>query len=197
MPTPDLGGLLTKPTRPAPSISRPAEPDDSAQPVGNEETEPAVRQPVGDRRDADRPSALGGRARQRSARKDIEVEARPADSPVVERQYLRSIALYLPRSQHRRVAVEAQARGVTRTALMLAAINTAHQQLGVALAVSDPTDPTELFDIPQQQQPREPSTATTMRVTDRQLAALKALVNQHATSRSRLISVALDLYLNG
>src|SRR5664279_979444 len=44
---------------------------------------------------------------------------RPDDS-APRRQYLRSIAVYLPRSTHQAVAQKAEAAGTTRTALILA-----------------------------------------------------------------------------
>jgi predicted transcriptional regulator len=106
------------------------------------------------------------------------------------------MSIYLPRSLHQRLGERAEAEGSTRTALILIAINRTHDTIGSAL---DPRpaggDGADLFDIPQRTARKEPSVETTIRVTDRQLAAIDNLATDHGANRSRLISAALQMYL--
>ena len=119
--------------------------------------------------------------------------ARSAEAP--GRQYLRSMSIYLPRSLHQRLGQRADADGRTRTALILMAVNHTHDSIGTALNPESADTGSELFDIPQRTARKEPSVETTIRVTDRQLAAIDNLVAEHGANRSRLISVALQTYL--
>ncbi|MGS0688929.1 hypothetical protein ACVBEQ_27900, partial [Nakamurella sp. GG22] len=124
------------------------------------------------------------------------VSANSATAPS-GRQYLRTIALYIPRSLHRSLGERADSTGTTRTALILTAVNERHHQLPAALDTStDTTAAGDLFDIPQQRADKEPSVHTTIRVTDRQLTAIDHLVQQLDTNRSALIAAALRLHLN-
>jgi len=53
----------------------------------------------------------------------------------------------------------------------------------------------DLFAVPQNKATSEPSVQTTIRVTDAQYAAIAALVAEHHTNRSRLVTTALELHL--
>ncbi len=120
----------------------------------------------------------------------------PTVSVGEQREYLRSIALYLPRTLHQQLGTAAADVGGTRTALILGAINSTHARLGPALAAPAPTvHRDDLFVVPQNKPNSEPSVQTTIRVTDAQYAAIAALVAEHHTNRSRLIATALELHL--
>jgi hypothetical protein len=117
------------------------------------------------------------------------------DQATDQRQYLRSITVYIPRSLHQRLRTAATNQATTATALILAAINRTHGQLAQALIPAKETDGHALFDIPQVRRDSEPTMQTTIRITDRQLDAIVDLTNTHGVNRSRLIATALRLYL--
>ena len=203
MPTPDLAGLLNKPRRHHPNVTsiEPPVPATTTE-SGATEDEPAQttyqtheEAPVGDHSapppgtPARKPSPSSTRNR-RGKTMDA---ARSAEAP--GRQYLRSMSIYLPRSLHQRLGQRADADGRTRTALILMAVNHTHDSIGTALNPESADTGSELFDIPQRTARKEPSVETTIRVTDRQLAAIDNLVGEHGANRSRLISVALQTYL--
>lgn len=112
------------------------------------------------------------------------------------RQYLRTKALQLPRSVHRRVTEEAARRGTTATALMLMAVNSTYQLLPDALRRQRQTSGAVLFDIPQDHAGQEPTVQTTLRMTDAQLEAINGLVAANSTNRSRLFATAIKLFLD-
>jgi len=205
MVTPDLAGLLGRPPRPAKMPDRPAEPE-SSDPVVTDNSPEESDAPPGVQ-EAERP-APQPRNQLASSAGDVSANpvrrTRPTAPP--ERidqtaapsghQYLRSIAIYLPRTMHRTLGEHAIARGSTRTSLILNAVNHTHDQLGAELAADRPkSGGGDLFDIPQEKVMKEPSVQTTIRVTDRQLHAIDALVTALETNRSRLITAALTLYL--
>jgi len=104
------------------------------------------------------------------------------------REYLRSIALYLPRTVHAQLGRVATELGTTRTALNLGAVNSTHDRLGAALTATTATARShDLFAVPQNKTSTEPLVQTTIRVT--------ALVAEHHTNRSRLVTTALQLHL--
>jgi len=184
MPTPDLAGLLAKPPR-LPNRSRPAseppgEPARTAVAASGET--PAVR-----------PTRVLP-----ATTKPRQIKPERPDNSAPRRQYLRSIAVYLPRSIHQAVAQKAEAEGTTRTALILAAVNATHKDLATAPGDDDRVDGEggDLFDIPQRKAPSELTVQTSIRVTDRQLNAIDDLVANHGLNRSRLLTKALKLYLN-
>ena len=111
------------------------------------------------------------------------------------RQYLRTKAVQLPRSVHRRVTEEAVRRGTTATALMLTAINSTYHLLPDALRETQ-RPAGSLFDIPQDRLAQEPTVQTTLRMTDAQLEAINGLVTANSTNRSRLFGVAISLFLD-
>jgi hypothetical protein len=122
--------------------------------------------------------------------------AEPQPDDPGQRQYLRSIAICLPRSVHQHLHTQAATRSTTATALILQALNNTHAQLPDALAKTQPDKAGgDLFDIPQARRTGEPVVETTIRVTDRQHQTLTHLATTHKTNRSRLISTALGLYL--
>ncbi len=193
MATPDLAGLLSKPNRrrlsvltdEPPEAPEPSEPDASGEaPV---DTRPMSSPAVAAAR---KPSS--GRTRtQRSRATDT---SQSTEAP--GRQYLRSMSIYLPRSLHQRLGERADADGSTRTALILMAVNRTHDSIGSALNPEPADTGTDLYDIPQRTARKEPSVETTIRVTDRQLAAIDNLAAEHGANRSHLISVALQTYLS-
>lgn len=112
------------------------------------------------------------------------------------RQYLRSKAVQLPRSIHRRLTEEASHRGTTATALMLTAVNSTYHLLPDAVGGAAANRPTGgLFDIPQDRALQEPTVQTTLRMTDAQIEAIDELVKAISTNRSRLFATAVTLYL--
>lgn len=117
--------------------------------------------------------------------------------PTEPQVYRRSITVYLPRDLHRRVGVAAQSAGITRTALMLEAVNRTHRKLGPVLKRAQaPATGQDLFAVPQARAATEPSMQTTLRVTDEQYAALESLADAHTVNRSRIVATALRLYLD-
>ena len=202
MDTPDLAGLLAKPVRRGPSerheesVARPEPP--LPEPEANRETPAAaVSLPTQERASESRATStpieserkLPGSARNRRGR-----TATTANIDV-DRQYLRSMSIYLPRSLHQRLGQRADVDGSTRTALILTAINRTHDTIGSALNPDRDGTASDLFDIPQRAARKEPSVETTIRVTDRQLDAIDNLAAEHRVNRSRLISAALQVYL--
>ena len=183
MPTPDLAGLLAKPPR-MPNQSRPV-----SEPPG-ESAQTAVAAP------GETLAAAPTRVPPAST-KPRQLKPERADESAPRRQYLRSIAVYLPRSTHQAVAEKAEAAGTTRTALILAAVNATHKDLAAAPGDDDRVDGGggDLFDIPQRKAPSELTVQTSIRVTDRQLNAIDDLVASHGLNRSRLLTKALKLYL--
>jgi hypothetical protein len=182
MATPNLAGLLTKPTR---------TPEKEAPPAAPQPDIPASSEDQA----TNKPPDKGRRAPRRAA--DESARTVEQDQPSSRRQYLRSITIYLPRSVHQQVATAAVARETTHTALILTAINATHARIAAALASQTaPIASRDLFDIPQDRGPAEPSVQTTIRVTDSQLQAMETLAASHETNRSHLITAALRLYLN-
>jgi hypothetical protein len=184
MPTPDLAGLLAKPPRPtAPTRSEP-----TSEPAG--ESEPNAPAAPSETPVPAMTKVAPNSTKPRELKSERPAEATP------RRQYLRSIAVYLPRSTHQAVAHKAETTGTSRSALILAAVNATHEYLGPALTDDQPdSGGGELFDIPQRRAPSELTVQTSIRVTDRQLQAIDALVVRHETNRSRLLTAALRLYL--
>ena len=184
MPTPDLAGLLAKPPR-LPNRS---------QPVSQPPVEPAhaIAAP------GETPAVAPTRVPPAST-KPRQLKSERSDDSLPRRQYLRSIAVYLPRSTHQAVAQKAEATATTRTALILAAVNATHNDLGAATGDDDHVDGGggDLFDIPQRKAPSELTVQTSIRVTDRQLKAIDDLVARYGMNRSRLLTKALKLYLGG
>lgn len=184
MPTPDLAGLLAKPPR-LPNRSQPT----SEPPV--EPAPTTIAAPPAET------SAAAPKRVALASTKPRQLKPERPDDSAPRRQYLRSIAVYLPRSTHQAVAEKAEAAGTTRTALILAAVNATHKDLGVAPPDDDHVDEGvgDLFDIPQRKAPSELTVQTSIRVTDRQLKAIDDLVARHGLNRSRLLTKALKLYL--
>jgi hypothetical protein len=188
MATPNLAELLTK---------------RSARPPSERVISSPIAVPFLDAAPADGPDGVEGPAAGRGVAKgstpaDPEVFSGQPPTAVAgeQREYLRSIALYLPRTLHHQLGTAAADVGVTRTALILGAINGTHARLGPALAAPAPTvRRDDLFVVPQNKPSSEPSVQTTIRVTDAQYAAIAALVAEHHTNRSRLIATALELHL--
>jgi chemotaxis protein histidine kinase CheA len=184
MPTPNLAGLLAKPR---PVLKAPAQTDSAVVPQpeaivqadGNDSAAPAELVSVAD------DGQLSTSGKPSSAQDSGD-----------QRQYLRSITIYTPRSVHRTVGLVAGERKTTRTALILAALNATHQQIGKVLTSSKATaGDRDLFAVPQSRVATEPSVQTTIRVTDSQFDAIENLVAEHATNRSRLVTAALQKYL--
>jgi hypothetical protein len=188
MATPNLAELLTK---------------RSAKPPSERDISSTIAVPILDAAPAAGPDDVEGPATEQGVAKG----STPADPEVFSgqpptavagerREYLRSIALYLPRTLHQQLGTAAADVGATRTALILGAINSTHARLGPALAAPAPTvHRDDLFVVPQNRPSSEPSVQTTIRVTDAQYAAITALVAEHNTNRSRLIATALELHL--
>lgn len=193
MATPNLADLLAK--KPATAPSRRGVPPTVAQPATTSALDTAP-QPA-------HPDNTTVPAAPRSAAADPNPVAPPA--PVGQastaaagerREYLRSIALYLPRTIHQQLGGAAAELGTTRTALILAAVNSTHERLGAALtATTAPARSHDLFTVPQNKTSTEPSVQTTIRVTDAQHSAITALVAENHTNRSRLVTTALQLHL--
>ncbi len=183
MPTPDLGGLLRRPTRPAVVPQSPPVPDDDAGGPGST-TEPTTAPQA--RRSPHRP-----------------VPAASAASPVDGRRrvYLRPITVYLPRSLHERVHLVAAEQETSATALILLAVSRNHDRVAEALAAALREDDRAggLFDIPQAKRAVEATVQTTIRVTDPQLETLNELVAElkvvagPKVNRSLLVAEALRL----
>ncbi len=187
MPTPDLAGLLRRTPDPPPPVASPEE-----EPPADLRDEPSETD--------DSTSAAAGTAPAQPKRRPPRTAAssKPTLGPEPgRRQYLRSIAVYLPRSVHQQLRTQAAARGTTATALMLEAVNSTHDRLADTLARAqvDEDSAHNLFDIPQARGVSEPTVQTTIRVTDSQHQALAALAATHDVNRSQLITAALRLYL--
>lgn len=180
MATPSLAGLLQ--TRPAAVAS-------------GDEVAPAARQTTRDAIVAITERTAGPTTTPTPER---ELAAPPSGGHEAEPQvYRRSITVYLPRDLHRRVGVAAQSAGITRTALMLEAVNRTHRKLGPALKRPEaPATDQDLFAVPQARAASEPSMQTTLRVTDEQYAALESLADAHTVNRSKIVTTALRLYLD-
>jgi len=184
MPTPNLAGLLTKPTpvRKVPALTEPAVVPQPETTIPTDDSAPSA---------SPEPSAV-------EHDDQLPVAGEPTIHPDSgdERQYLRSITIYTPRSVHRAVGIAAKERKTTRTALILAALNATHQQIGEVLAADKATArKQDLFAVPQTRAATEPSVQTTIRVTDSQFDAIENLVAEYATNRSRLVAAALQKYL--
>jgi len=146
-------------------------------------------------------SRASGRAE--AAPSSAKFAERPAPAPPKpvpagdeSRRPLRSIAIYLPRSVHIMLGDWAKAQNVTRTAVILTAVDQTHERLGDALA-PEQIRPGGLFAIPQAKAAStgEGSVETKIRVTDSQVAVLDSLAETYTTSRSRLIATAVRLYI--
>jgi hypothetical protein len=201
MPVPDLAGLLARPKR---------SPQTSAEKVL---VETVVGDPpslvLGHELPDAKPDPQGSASEPSSSaasRRTVltSVKAPPSTNRVDEaaptgepgRQYLRTKAVQLPRSIHRRVTDEAVRRGTTATALMLMAINSTHQRLPEALRRQTHQASGALFDIPQDRAGQEPTVQTTLRMTDVQLDVINELVTANSTNRSRLFGTAIALFLD-
>jgi len=184
MPTPNLAGLLAKP-RPVRKVPAMTESAVAAQPAAiapADDSESSVPPEVASVEDDGQPPTAG--------------KPSSTQDSGDQRQYLRSITIYTPRSVHRTVGLVAGERKTTRTALILAALNATHQQIGEVLTSSKMTaGKRDLFDVPQSRVATEPSVQTTIRVTDSQFDAIENLVAEHAINRSRLVTAALQKYL--
>lgn len=181
MQTPDLAGLLRRPATPP----RPADPETSSPSVVAEpapQPEPAKAAKTRPARQAPRSQPTAG----------------AVTAPETRRQYLRSIAVYLPRSLHQQVRSAATRQSTTATALMLAAVNSTHDRLADALAqqAGERTEAGDLFEIPQAKRVAEPTVQTTIRVTDSQYRTLTELAASHQVNRSQLLATAVRLYLS-
>lgn len=200
MTTPDLAGLIR--ARPKPSATA-ASPPTVAEPPDQREHQvsalnkspegapsPPIR-PTTDRRSrqAARPAA-GPRPSVRDALSPSAGAGRTT--------YTRSISLYLPRSVHTSLRLQAQARGISRTALILKAVNAHHESLGEWLTPdSDPQGAGGgLFAVPQDSRAAEPVMQTALRVTDAQLSALDDLATRFGIRRSHVMVAALRAELN-
>lgn len=189
MQTPDIGGLLRR----TPPAARPTAP---AAPRTDGEVPPPVAGP---------PTAAAATSTRVPRRRG----AAPAATSVQKRvargstghQYLRSIAVYLPRSVHQQLKTAAAAGATTATALILAAVNATHGRVGDLLdedrepTVGPAGAGTDLFEIPQARKVAEPTVQTTIRVTDAQLQAIAELAATHDANRSQLITASLRLHL--
>lgn len=187
MPTPDLAGLLRRTPDPPPPVASP-----------EEEPPPAELRDEPSKTDDSTSAAAGTAPAQPKRPPRTAASSKPTLGPEPgRRQYLRSIAVYLPRSVHQQLRAQAAARGTTATALMLGAVNSTHDRLADTLARAqvDEDGGHNLFDIPQARGVSEPAVQTTIRVTDSQHQALAALAATHDVNRSQLIAGALRLYL--
>lgn len=121
---------------------------------------------------------------------------KPVPAADESRRPLRSMAIYLPQSVHIMLGDWAKAQNVTRTGVILTAVDQTHERLGDALA-PEQIRPGGLFAIPQAKAAStgEGSVETKIRVTDSQFAVLDSLAETYATSRSRLIATAVRLYI--
>lgn len=179
MTTPDIANLLRRRPDPSPPVASPEEelPDLAHEPQTTTTPRVVATAPM----QTASPAASNG--------------GKPQAQPAL-REYLRSIAVYLPRSVHQHLRAQAVARGTTATALMLEAVNSTHDRLTAPLAkVQIKDDGANLFDIPQARTVSEPTMQTTIRVTDSQHQALAALATTYDVNRSQLITAALRLYL--
>jgi len=213
MPTPNLAGLLRKPAR----ITEHPTNEPSSHTKSNVQVEPVAEamlvDPPSTRNAALQLAAQTATLTVDSAMKRprvTEQTAKLTDSmqtaPV--RQYLRSIAVYLPRSLHQALRLEAARANTTATALMLAAVNRTYERITEGLALDGSEgEATEfspssvasrdLFTVPQARRATEPTVQTTIRVTDSQHQVLNTLAAEHGIARSTLLAAALRLYIAG
>lgn len=186
MKTPNLAGLLKRPTTP-----RTDTPPRAVRP----DAESTVTEPDGIDADTDAapPKKALSRPRSRTS------EPKPAPPAVPAREYLRSVMVYLPRSLHQQLRTRAQDDQTTATALILGAVNATHARLGQLLTRVETTQhgarPGDLFAVPQERQAAEPRVQTTIRVTDAQFQALNDLTAQHHVNRSKMIVTAVREWL--
>lgn len=188
MATPNLSGLIKSKPRPsAPTV--PASP----------EPQTVIQQPAGDKRGK---SLVQKPAVARASEGQTAEPVRPRRA-VGEKQpparYTRSISLYLPRSIHAALAKQAAASGMSRTAIILRAVNAHHQDLSSWLSTDEsrPEVSAEgLFDVPQDARSTEPVVQTALRVTDAQLNAMDALAETMGIKRSHVMVAALRAELH-
>lgn len=192
MKTPDLAGLLQRRTPPMASPT-----PQRAVPSEENTPEPPIE------KDADAgPSPAAPRSpkpEKRSQARAKDTDVAPTGQVPPAREYLRSVMVYLPRSIHQKLRTRADDEGTTATALILAAVNATHTQLGDLLTRADTkqhhANPGDLFAVPQVRHVAEPRVQTTIRVTDAQHRALGDLTAQHHTNRSKLVVTALREWL--
>lgn len=188
MQTPDIGSLLRRTSPPTTTAPR----TDVEVPPPPAEASPTAAAPTTAR--APRRRGAAPTATATSVQKRV---ARGASG----HQYLRSIAVYLPRSVHQQLKTAAAAGATTATALILAAVNATHGRVGGLLeedrelAAGSAGGGTDLFEIPQARKAAEPTVQTTIRVTDAQLQAITELAATHDANRSQLITASLRLHL--
>ncbi len=193
MPTPDLAGILRRPPRTATRS-----PADASPPVAGGAGDGAAAEPPSESGSAVEATVARNRGRQPAGRTLRNPRSAEVSRPAAGKQYLRSIAVYLPRSLHRQVRDAAAEQDTTATALILSAVNSTHGQLAAALAEAAEAEGPEcgeLFDVPQARRVLEPTVQTTIRVTDSQHRALGQLATDHGVNRSQLIATALRLHL--
>ena len=195
MQTPDIGGLLrrnpptARPTPPPAEDPRSNVEVPSAAPSG---TPPAAATPA--------PAKTPRRRGNAPAAAPTSVQKRVSRGPSGH-QYLRSIAVYLPRSVHQQLKTTAAAGATTATALILAAVNATHGRVGDLIEEDRDSSAgpsgggTDLFEIPQARKAAEPTVQTTIRVTDAQLQAITELAATLDANRSQLITASLRLHL--
>ncbi len=199
--TPDLAGLIR--TRPKPSARAVAQPIVAAEPPAEQESQPSALRAPSDEAPSPSIRVSAERRARRAPRPaaSLRQSARDAPSPSAgtgPTAYTRSISLYLPRSVHTSLRLQAQARGISRTALILKAVNAHHESLGEWLTPdSDPQDAAGgLFAVPQDSRAAEPVMQTALRVTDAQLSALDDLATRFGIRRSHVMVAALRAELN-
>ena len=211
MPVPDLAGLLARPRRTtkATVVKSPSDTtssiDNPVAPTTSDDDLPGMlpRDSVATKADLPDETPLPAMKSASQQPTASPAKSRRSSNPVREvslrdsgRQYLRTKALQLPRSVHRRVTEEAARRGTTATALMLMAVDSTYQQLPEALRRKTQQSSGVLFDIPQDRAGQEPTVQTTLRMTDAQLEAINELVAANSTNRSRLFGTAIELFLD-
>lgn len=185
MTTPDLSGLIKS------KVRRPPVP---SAPVPAAQAAPAVEQQSPSRPDREKVTRAPNPATTSAPPRPA---AAPRKAPVGEERrppakYTRSISLYLPRSIHAALAQRAADTGQTRTAMILRAVNTHHEDLQAWLDDQGSTPVVGgLFDVPQDARATEPVVQTALRVTDAQLAAMDELASQLGVRRSHVMVAAL------
>lgn len=156
------------------------------------EAQTPAKLPVADRK-VERPAAKATAA---PVREEASERARPTTDS--DTGYLLPRSIYLPRTLHKNATAFAKENDTTVTALVLDAVNEVHGELGAYFVAQAPSDrkPGHLFAVPQKKgKAGERTFQTTMRVTDEQLVVLDELASAHAVDRSKLVSVALRLYI--
>lgn len=106
--------------------------------------------------------------------------------------WTRSIGYNMPRDLQARAKVRAKQDGITLTAWLLGALNEHHKDLAGWLVVDNQDG--GLFSVPQKRL-SQPSTQSTMRVTDEQYNAITRLTEQLSTNRSALFTAAAEAEL--